>query len=124
MAVAGQHLRGRYRPQAQPLADVALHRRVDVGVGADGAGELPDAHGVAGADETVAVAPHLQGPQGQLGAHGGGLGVDAVGPADHRHVAQLPGPGGDCLLERRGGVDEEGGGPGQGEGEGGVDDVG
>ena len=124
VAVPGQHLGGRHRSQTQPLADVALHGGVDVGVRPDRPGQLPDADGVAGPPEAVTVAPHLEGPQRQLGPHRGRLGVDAVGAADHGDVAQPPGPVRDRLFELRRRVDEQRGGSGEREGEGGVDHVG
>ena len=48
VAVAGDHLRRRHRPQPERVADVALDRRVDVRVRADGAGQLADGDGLAG----------------------------------------------------------------------------
>ena len=80
----------RYRQmQAVGRAHVALDGGIDVGVGADRAGQLADADGVAGPDQALPVTPHLQRPQRQLGAHRGRLGVDAVGPADAQRVAKL-----------------------------------
>ena len=70
---------------------MGLHRRVDVAERADRAAELADRHSVAGGAQAAAVAVHLQGPQRDLGAERGGLGVDAVGAADHHRVAVLAG---------------------------------
>ena len=70
------------RPRAR--AHVRLDGGVDVGVGADRARQLADRDAVAGLTQPVPVALGLQAPEGQLGAEGRGLGVDAVGAAHHR----------------------------------------
>ena len=123
VAVAGEHLGGRHRRQAQRVAHVALHGRVDVAVGADRPRELADGDGRPGSPQPLDVAAHLQRPQGELVAERRGLGVDPVGAPDHRRVAELVGPPGDGDVELLGRPDQQVGGPGQGEGEGGVDDV-
>ena len=92
MTVPRDHLGGRHRPQSQRVADVGLDRGIDVGVGADRAGQLADGDGVASRTQPPAVAVGLQCPEGQLGPEGGRLGVDAVGAADHGGVAELEGP--------------------------------
>src|SRR5207302_693072 len=77
--------------QAQLFGDIFLHPRVDVGEGADGAGdraggdlELRHGQPLPGADELGVVA-------GELQAEGGGLGVDAVAAPDCGRVAVLVG---------------------------------
>ena len=73
------------------LAHVPLHRGIDVRVRAHGARELADRDRVAGAQQALAVAANLQRPERQLHAERRRLGVDAVGAADHRRVAELAG---------------------------------
>ena len=91
MAVAGDHLGGRHRRQAERRADPGLDLGVDVGVGADGARQLSDGDGVAGRPQAAPVAVGLEGPQRELGAEGGGLGVHAVGAPGDGDVQQLEG---------------------------------
>ena len=93
MAVPGDDLGGRHRLEPERPADVGLDRRVDVGVGPDGARELAHRDPARGPAESLAVPVGLQGPQGELGPEGGGLGVHAVGATGHRDVDQLDGPG-------------------------------
>ena len=114
VTVAGEHLRGGHRLQAERPAHVGLDRGVDVGVGADRARQLADGDRGPGPGEALPVAAHLQGPQGELHAERGGLGVDAVGAAGHGRVAPGVGLGGDGALQRLGGVDHEVERPGRG----------
>ncbi len=94
VAVARDHLgRDRLDLQAHLVGDVGFDARVDVGEGADRAGDgaggdLEPGHGqpLLGALELGVVA-------GQLQAEGGRLGVDAVAAADGRRSACVPGPG-------------------------------
>ena len=92
MPVAGDHLGGRHRGQAEGGTDTGLHRRIDVGVGADRTGELAHGDAVAGGLHPAAVAVSLQRPQRELGPEGRGLGVHAVRATRHRHVQQLQRP--------------------------------
>ena len=78
--------------QAERGADPGLDLGVDVGVRADRARQLADGHRVAGGPHAAAVAVRLQGPQRELGAERGGLGVHAVRAAGDGHVQQLERP--------------------------------
>ena len=92
VAVALDHLRrdgGGF--QSQPLADALFELGAEVGEGADGSGELAHAHVFGGAAKARDVALGLGVPVGQLESEGDGLGVDAVGAADHGRVFELPG---------------------------------
>ena len=81
----------RSRPSARQ--HVVLDSRVEVGVGADGAGELAHARRPRRRRRSRSrCAAHLDRPAGQLEPEGGGLGVDAVRAADDRRVAVLLGP--------------------------------
>ena len=94
--VAGQHLRRRDRTQPEPFAHVLLDARVDVGVRARPRPTASRPRSTSRArSEALAIAAHLHRPQRELHAEGRRLGVDAVGPADHRRVAELAGPCGD-----------------------------
>ena len=97
VAVHGDRLGGRYRRQAEGTTDVGFDPRVDVRVGTDRAGQLPDRHPAPlHAPEALDVSSDLQGPQRELGAEGGRLGVHPVCAAGHRGVDALAGsdPGG------------------------------
>ena len=68
VAIARDHLRrGRLRIEPEPLAGDALDVRIAAGVGADGSGELPDAHALERAREPLPVAVELERPPGELG---------------------------------------------------------
>ena len=75
---------GRVRRQAQRLADVALNLGADVGVAADGAGDLADRDPLRRPLQPLRVALQLREPAGRLEAESDGLGVDPVAAADHR----------------------------------------
>ena len=113
VAVPGDDLGGRHRGQAEGGAHLGLDRGVDVGEGADGARQLADGDGVAGGAQAAAVAVGLQGPQGELGPEGGGLGVHAVGAPGDRDVHELEGPGLEGGHERIEVVQQQVGRPGQ-----------
>ena len=93
VAVPGDDLGGRHRPEAERPADVGLHHRVDVGVGPDRPRQLADGHACAGRAQPLAVAVGLEGPEGELGPEGRGLGRHPVGAAGDRDVDQLGAPG-------------------------------
>ena len=92
MAIAGDDLGGRHRFEAEGGTHVGLDLGVDVGEGAHGPRQLAHGDPVAGLAHAPAVPVGLQGPQGELGPEGGGLGVHAVGPPGDRHVHELEGP--------------------------------
>ena len=123
VAVAGHHLGGRHRGEPQGAAHVVLDPRVDVRVGAHRARQLAHRHPRPGRLEPLPVAIGLQGPEGELGPEGGGLGVHAVGATHDRRVDTRCGP----VLARphqpARGDDEQVGGPGQGGAQRGVDHV-
>ena len=81
------------RLEPELRADRPLDRRIEVGVGADRAGDL--AHRDAGARALHAgdVAADFLVPERQLPAERRGLGVHAVRAADHRRAAVFQGPG-------------------------------
>jgi hypothetical protein len=72
-----------------------------MGKSADGAGDLADAHRLAGAPHAFDVAQQLGVPQRELEAEGHHLGMDAVGPADHRRLLVFLRARLDRLGERR-----------------------
>ena len=96
MPVARDDLRrDRLRLEAEPLAGDPLELRVGRRVGADRAGELPDAHPVERAAQPLAAAVELERPAGELQPEGRRLGVDAVRAADAERLPVLLGPGDD-----------------------------
>ena len=92
MAVALNHL-GRHGGgfQSQARADLFFEFGREVGEDSDRAGELAYAHVFGGGLEASDVALRLGIPVGDLEAEGDGLGVDAVGAADHGRVFEFPG---------------------------------
>ena len=94
MAVTGDDL-GRDRLRFQPHfgADVLFHERIDVGKGADRAGDGAGGDILAGPRPAGAVALHLGIQGGQLEAEGDRLGVDAVGAAHADRILVLDRPG-------------------------------
>ena len=90
--VALDDLRGnRGHLQPQPLADALFVFRLQVGGVADRPGKLAHPHLLGRQVEALQVAAHLRIPVRQLQAEGNGLGVDAVGAADHRRVLEFEG---------------------------------
>src|SRR5580698_2600821 len=78
--------------------------------GADGAGELADAHVFGGGGEASLIALHFGVPVEELEAEGGGLGVDAVGASDDGGVLELNGAAlEDCEKSVDAGAEEGGG---------------
>src|SRR6185437_2556975 len=75
--------------EAEACADAVFMLGLEMTEGADGAGELSDAHVFGGGIEADKIAPHLRVPIEQLEAEGGGLGVDAVSAADDGRVLEL-----------------------------------
>ena len=75
------------RAQAQLAAHVLLHPRVDLGVRADHAADLPHAHRLPGRAQAVTVPIQLERPDGQLVAERGRLGVDTVRSAHADRLA-------------------------------------
>jgi len=127
VAVALQHLRGAgSRLQPRLLADVLLDLRIDVGEGADRAGDLAVGDGLQSRLHALEVPGHLVVPKGHLQAEGDRLGVDAVRAPHLRGHLVLEGAGlddghqaldvGDDQLARfleehgEGGVQDVGGG--------------
>ena len=105
VAVALDDLGGdRRRLEAEARADALFVFRFQMAEGADGAGELADAHVFGGGVEAGEVALHLGVPVEELEAEGGGLGVDAVGAADDGGVLELEG----AALEHGEQADESG----------------
>ena len=93
VAVAGDDLRRRVLDaEPEPLHDRRLDRRRQRGVGADGAGELPEPGRGERALEPREVAVGLEGEAGEPEAEAGRLGVDPVGAADADRVAVLERP--------------------------------
>ncbi len=93
VAVALQDLgRARSRLEAEPLARDALHLGLGGGVGADGAGQLPDPQALDRAGEPLAVAVEREGPPGELEPERRRLRVDAVRAAHAHRLAVLLGP--------------------------------
>jgi hypothetical protein len=92
VAVARDHL-GRDRLGAQPQAagDMGFDRRVDVGEGANGAGDGAGGNFLAGAQQPAAVARELGVIAGELEAEGHGLGMDGVAAAHAGRVFMLLG---------------------------------
>lgn len=70
--------------------------RIDIGEGADGAGDRASGDFRAGIDEALAVAVHLGIKAGEGQAHGGRLGMDAVAAADAHRVLVFEGAGLQC----------------------------
>ena len=101
VAVTGENLGGRHGREAQVLADEGLDLGVDVRIGADRTGELADRDAGPGPGQALPLPPDLQRPQRQLGPEGRGLGVDPVGPTDHRGGPVLAGPAGRWRLRAR-----------------------
>ncbi len=75
---------------------------------------LPTATRWRAARRRCTVAVGLEGPQCELGAEGGGLGVHPVGAPGHRDVDRLEGPGLAGTDQFGGRLDQQVGGPGQG----------
>ena len=98
VAVARDDL-GRHRldPHAEPLGDQRLDPRIDIGEGADGAGNGTGRDLVARQFEPLPGAVELGIGIGELEAEGGGLGMDAVAAPDGGRVFVLHG----ARLERR-----------------------
>ena len=98
MAVARDHLgRDRLGLQAQFRRDIRLDPRIDVGEGADRAGNRASRNLLARRDKPGAGAGELGMGDGELEAEGGRLGVDSVRAADRRRHLVLEG----AALERR-----------------------
>jgi hypothetical protein len=94
VAVARDDLRAdRLGRQAELGADMGFDCRVDIGEGADGAGNGAGGDLFARGAEAGEVAVHLGIEAREGEAHGGGLGVDPVRAADAHRV---------LVLERRG----------------------
>ena len=111
MAVAGDHLGGRHRLEAERPAHVRLDLGLDVRVGPDRPRELADRDPAPGRDQPLAVAVDLQRPQGELGPEGGRLGVHPVGAPGHRRPsASSPGPGDQGRDQPVGRLDQQVGG--------------
>ena len=77
--------------QSQARADLLFEFRREMGEDSHGAGELAHAHVFGGGIEARDVALRFRIPVGQFESEGDGLGVDAVGAADHGRVFEFPG---------------------------------
>ncbi len=82
--------------EAELFADMFFDPRIDIGKGADGAGNGAGSDFGAGGDETGAVAGHFGIEAGKGQAHRRRLGMDAVAAADTDRVLVFEGAG----LER------------------------
>ena len=71
---------------------MTLDGGIDMGVGADRPGDLPDLHDLPGPLQPRPGPPELRVPQGELQPEGHRLGVHAVRPSDHRGVPMIAGP--------------------------------
>jgi hypothetical protein len=92
MAVTRDHLgRDRLGGQAHGLCNMLFHARIDVGEGADGAGDGAGGDFGAGIDEAGAAAVELGVGLGHFQPEGDRLGMDAVGAADADGVLVLDG---------------------------------
>ena len=101
VAVALQDLRGNgRRPKLESRTDAGLDRRVEMGVGPDGARDLADVDHVTRALHTHAVPLELGVPECELQAERHRLGVHAVRPTDHDRTAMRLGLGADRLSQR------------------------
>ena len=98
MAVARDHLgRDRLDREAQLLRDMLFDARIDVGEGADGAGDRAGRDFLARRDQALLCAIELGIGLRELQAEGRRLGVDAVRAADGRRHLVLE----RALLQRR-----------------------
>jgi hypothetical protein len=94
MAVARDDLGGdRFSNEAQLFADIFLDARVDIGKGADSAGNCAGGDFCAGGNQTVTVAAHLGIETGKGQAHRGRLGMNAVAAADADGILVFEGTG-------------------------------
>jgi hypothetical protein len=85
VAVARDHLgRDRLDRQAHLLGDMLFHARIDIGEGADRAGDGAGGDLGARRDQPLAGAAEFGVVAGELQAEGGRLGMDAVAAADGR----------------------------------------
>ena len=85
VAVALEHLRAdRRRLQPHLLADVFFHKRIDVGIGADRAGDLAHAGDLVRVLHALKVALHFGIPEREFQPQRRRLGVNAVGAAHAR----------------------------------------
>src|SRR5947208_9213298 len=92
MAVAWNNLRRDWlRFEAELLRDVFLDARIDVGEGADGAGDRAGRHLLAGGEQASAVARKLGVMSGELQSEGRRLGVNAVAAPYRRRQFVLEG---------------------------------
>ncbi len=92
MPVARDHLgRDRLGREAELLCDMRFDARVDIGEGADRAGDLAGRHLPARGNQALAVARELGVVAGELDPEGRRLGVDAVAAADRRRVLVFEG---------------------------------
>ncbi len=87
MAIARNHLRAdRFGTKPHPCADMFLDRRIDIGEGADRAGDGAGCNLVAGPFQPGATARHLGMEPSEGQAHRGRFGMDAVAAADPQRV--------------------------------------
>ena len=106
------------------LQTAASTRGIEVGMGADGAGELADPDALAHLEEPLDGAAEFVIHQGQLQAEGDRLRMDAVAAADHRDVLEFAGPPGDGRAQMVQVVQDDGAGLVELDGERGVEHVG
>ena len=93
MAVTRDDLgRDRFRLEPHLGADILLHVGIDIGKGADRAGDGAGGNVITGGGQTDPVALHLGIERCQLEPEGDRLGMDAVGTADADRVLVLHGP--------------------------------
>ncbi len=90
MPIPAHHLRrGRIDAQAQRLADEALDRLADIGVGPHRPADLADRDRLTRQRESALISLQLGVPAERLEAKGGRLGMDAVGASNHRRRPML-----------------------------------
>jgi len=109
---------------AESIADVGLDRRRRVRVGADGAGDLADRHGIAGAAHPPVVAFEFEGPRRELESERGRLGPDPVRPSHHHRVPVFERPISYHREQRNDPREQQVGGVAQGHTGGRVQDIG
>ena len=85
--------------QAELLANVGFHLRVDFGKGPNRPGDLTGFDTLSGVLEAFLVPFHFRVPAGQLQTKGGWFGVDPVGAAHTDGVLKFAGPVGQDVHE-------------------------
>ena len=125
VAVALKHLGADgSRLETEGFDDGGLVPRAEVAEAADGTGDFADADVFGGGVEAAQVAAHFAIPEEKFHAKGGGFGMDAVGAADGGGVLELQRAALEDFAEAEDAFADDLRGFHEGEGLGGVDDVG